>query len=280
MGGKEIEEFLTFLALKSNVSASTQNQALNSLLFLYRDVLDQTLNFPINSVRARRSRHVPVVLTQEEVYRILRCFSGKYHIIISLLYGSGLRVMECLRLRVKDLDLQKQQLSVRDGKGNKDRVTILPKLIVSSLKRHLHQVARVHSEDISKGFGCVELPYALERKYPNACREWIWQYVFPSNQLTKVQPTGTYRRHHVSPSTVGRSIRRAVRLAGITKRVTAHTFRHSFATHLLENGYDIRTVQELLGHKHLKTTMIYTHVIDRGPGGVHSPLDKLHSSVN
>jgi integron integrase len=249
MGGKEIEEFLTFLALKVNVSASTQNQALNSLLFLYRDVLDQTLDFPINSVRARRSKHVPVVLTQEEVYRVIKCFSGKYHIIVSLLYGSGLRVMECLRLRVKDLDLQKQQIFVRDSKGNKDRATILPRLIDPSFKRHLHQVARLHSEDLSKGCGCVELPYALERKYPNACREWIWQYVFPSNHLTKDLPSGVYRRYHISPSTVGRSITRAERLAGIEKRVTAHTFRHSFATHLLENGYDIRTVQELLGHR-------------------------------
>ena len=277
MGSKEIEEYLTHLALKAKVSASTQNQALNALLFLYRHILDQTMDFPINSVRAKRARHIPVVLTQDEVYQIIECLSGKYHLIVSILYGSGLRVMECLQLRVKDLDLQKRQIIVRGGKGNKDRATVMPGAIVASLKRHLHRVVRLHSEDISKGYGYVELPYALERKYPNASREWIWQFVFPSNRLSKVQQTGSYRRYHISSSPVGRAIKRAVKLAGVPKRVTAHTFRHSFATHLLESGYDIRTVQELLGHKNLKTTMIYTHVLDRGPLGVRSPMDKLSS---
>lgn len=275
MSGKEIEEYLTHLALKAKVSASTQNQALNALLFLYRDVLDQTTDFSINSVRAKRARHIPVVLTQEEVYQIIECLSGKYHLIVSILYGSGLRVMECLRLRVKDLDLQKRQIIVRGGKGNKDRATVMPRAIVASLKGHLHRVERLHSEDISKGHGYVELPNALDRKYPNARREWIWQFVFPSNQLSKALQTGSCHRYHISPSTVGRAIKRAVRLAGVAKRVTAHTFRHSFATHLLESGYDIRTVQELLGHKHLKTTMIYTHVLSQGPLGVRSPLDRV-----
>jgi len=273
MGAPEIEAFLTHLAVEKHVAASTQNQALSALLFLYGEVLGKDLDFPIDSIRAKRPKRLPTVLTKEETLRVIGCMSGTYQLTAKLLYGSGLRLMECLRLRVKDVDFAQRQIIVRDGKGMKDRVTMLPDSVVTPLQERLQRVKRLHEQDLAKGYGSVYLPFALERKYPNANREWIWQYVFPSSRLSKDPRTSILRRHHVSESSVQKAVNRAVHLAGISKHVTCHTFRHSFATHLLENGYDIRTVQELLGHKDVKTTMIYTHVLNRGPLAVRSPLD-------
>jgi integron integrase len=273
MGSAEIEAFLTHLAVDQNVAASTQNQALSALLFLYRDVLRKDLDFPIDSIRAKRPKRLPTVLTKEEVLRVIGGLSGTYLLMAKLLYGSGLRLMECVRLRVKDVDFAQRQIVVRDGKGMEDRVTMLPDSVVTPLQENLQRVKRLHEEDLAKGYGSVYLPFALERKYPNANREWIWQYVFPSNRLSKDPRTGIVRRHHIGESSLQKAVREAVRVAGINKRVSCHTFRHSFATHLLESGYDIRTVQELLGHKDVKTTMIYTHVLNRGGLAVRSPLD-------
>jgi integron integrase len=273
MGRAEIEAFLTHLAVKDRVAASTQNQALSAILFLYRTVLDRPLDFPIDAVRARRSRNVPTVLSREEVYRVLGCLSGRHKLMAQLLYGGGLRASECARLRVKDLDFALQQIVVRDGKGAKDRFTILPQTLASELQDHLHRAKLMHEQDLRRGLGAVHLPYSLGRKYPGAEREWIWQYVFPSRQLSADPMTASTRRHHVSPSALQKAVRKATKLARIEKRVTCHTFRHSFATHVLEAGYDIRTVQDLLGHKDVKTTMIYTHVLKRGGLAVRSPLD-------
>jgi len=273
MGSAEIQAYLTYLAMEQNVAASTQNQALSALLFLYREVLGKELEFPINALRAKRPKRLPTVLTKEEALRVIGCLSGTYQLMAKLLYGSGLRLMECVRLRVKDVDFAQHQIIVRDGKGQKDRVTMLSDSVAISLQEHLQRVKRLHEKDLTQGYGSVYLPYALERKYPNADREWIWQYVFPSSRLSKDPRSGKVRRHHISESSLQKAVREAARLAGINKRVTCHTFRHSFATHLLENGYDIRTVQELLGHKDVKTTMIYTHVLNRGGLAVRSPLD-------
>jgi site-specific recombinase XerD len=249
----EIEAFLTYLAVNENVAASTQNQALSALLFLYRQVLHKDLG-PIDALRAKKPKRLPTVLTKEEVRHILDCVAGTHQLMAKLLYGSGLRLMECLRLRVKDLDCAQRAIIVRDGKGEKNRVTMLPDSLIAPLQEHLQRVKRLHEEDLARGYGDVYLPNALERpltgifdKYPNASREWGWQ----------------------------KAVRQAARSAGITKPVGPHTFRHSFATHLLENGYDIRTVQELLGHKDVRTTMIYTHVLQRGGLAVRSPLDEL-----
>jgi len=274
MGAPEIEAFLTHLAVEKHVAASTQNQALSALLFLYREVLGQEVKFPTDSIRAKRPKRLPTVLTREETLRVIGCMSGTHQLMAKLLYGSGLRLMECLRLRVKDVDFAQHQIIVRDGKGMKDRVTMLPDTIAPLLQEHLQRVKRLHVEDLAKGYGSVYLPFALERKYPNANRQWIWQYVFPSSRLSKDPRTGIVRRHHISESSVQKAVNKAARLAGINKHVSCHTFRHSFATHLLENGYDIRTVQELLGHKDVKTTMIYTHVLNRGSLAVRSPLDQ------
>ena len=273
MGAAEIEAFLTHLAVKENVAASTQNQAFSALLFLYRDVLHKELDGPINALRAKKPKRLPTVLTKEEVYRLLGHLSGDHLLMAKLLYGSGLRLMECLRLRVKDIDFSQYQIIVRDGKGQKDRVTMLPKSLIAPLQAHLQSVERLHQEDLARGFGSVYLPYALERKYPNADREWIWQYVFPSQRLSVDPRSGVVRRHHLDESGLQKAVRAAARAAGIPKKASCHTFRHSFATHLLENHYDIRTVQELLGHKDVKTTMIYTHVLNRGGLAVRSPLD-------
>lgn len=273
MGEKEVELFLTHLAVKQNVAASTQNQALNALLFLYRDVLLKPLSLSINAVRARRSKRMPTVLSKEEVQQVLNCMSGTKALMAKLLYGSGLRVSECVRLRVKDLDFSMRSISVRNGKGAKDRFTLLPESLVEPLKTHLHRVHAIHRKDLRAGYGAVHLPFALERKYPNANREWIWQFVFPSPRLSTDPRSGMTRRHHLSASTLQAAVHDARELSGIQKRVTCHTFRHSFATHLLEAGYDIRTVQDLLGHKDVKTTMIYTHVLKSGPMAVRSPLD-------
>lgn len=274
MGAPEIEAFLTHLAVEENVAASTQNQALSALLFLYRDVLGQDLDLSINAVRAKKPKRLPTVLTRQEVQHVFAHLTGLHLLIAQLLYGSGLRLMECLRLRVKDLDFEQFQVIVRDGKGQKDRVTVLPQALVDPLRRQVQHVQHVHQQDLARGYGAVFLPDALARKYPNAEREWIWQWVFPSARLSVDPRADVVRRHHVDPTSVQKAVRRAAQAAGINKRVSPHTFRHSFATHLLEAGYDIRTVQELLGHKDVKTTMIYTHVMRKGPYAVRSPLDE------
>jgi integron integrase len=271
--GVMITRNLTHLAVDLKVAASTQNQALSAILFLYREVLHKELEGPIEAIRARRPKRLPTVLTREEVSRLMSCLSGTYKLMAKLLYGSGLRLMECVRLRVKDLDFANRAIIVRDAKGMKDRVTVLPESLVQPLQEHLQGVKRLHEEDLAQGYGSVYLPYALARKYPNADKEWIWQYVFPSKRLSVDPRTGIVRRHHISESSLQKAVREAARRAGIDKRVTCHTLRHSFATHLLQNGYDIRTVQELLGHKDVRTTMIYTHVLQRGGLAVRSPLD-------
>lgn len=274
MGRAEIETFLSDLAEKRHVAASTQNQALSAILFLYRSVLDRPPNFPIDAVRARRSKTVPTVLSRQEAHLMLSCLSGPHLLMTNLMYGSGLRATECVRLRVKDLDFALHQLVIRDGKGAKDRFTVLPQSLIGQLRTHLRRVKLIHQRDLSEGHGAVHLPCSLSRKYPGADQEWIWQYVFPSRRLTPDPRSGNIRRHHMSTGSLHKAVKSAARLAKIDKRVTCHTFRHSFATHLLEDGYDIRTVQDLLGHKDVKTTMIYTHVLKRGGMAVRSPLDR------
>ncbi len=272
MGNPEIEAFLTHLAVERKVAASTQTQALSALLFLYRSVLHKELD-ELVITRARKPEHLPTVLTKSEAQRVLNAMSGVPQLMAKLLYGSGLRALECLRLRVKDVDFEQRQIVVRDGKGEKDRVTMLPENVVLPLQEHLAWVRQVHAQDLAAGQGAVYLPYALAVKYPNANREWGWQWVFPAKGLSEDPRSHVVRRHHVSESSLQKAVRAAAQLAGIAKPVTCHTFRHSFATHLLEAGYDIRTVQELLGHADVKTTMIYTHVLNRGGLAVRSPLD-------
>jgi len=273
MGEQEISDFLTHLAVAEHVAASTQNQALNAIVFLYKHVLKKELGEFENIHWAKRSTHIPVVLTQDEVQKILNKLHGQAWLMVSILYGSGLRQIECLRLRVKDLDFGYKQIVVRDGKGRKDRITILPDRLVEPLQHHLKKVKLIHEEDIRDDFGSVALSFALARKYPNAVTEWGWQFVFPSIRRSIDPRSGIERRHHLHKSMLPRHIRRAVNEAEIYKKVSTHTFRHSFATHLLENGYDIRTIQELLGHNDVRTTMIYTHVLNRVGLGVRSPLD-------
>ncbi len=274
MGAAEIEAYLTHLAVKRDVSASTQNQALAALLFLYKQVLKQDLPWLDNVVRAKRPQHMPVVLTRDEVQRVLARLSGVPWLVVSLLYGAGLRLTEALRLRVKDVEFSRREILVRDGKGQKDRVTVLPGTVIAVLQEHLLKVKRLHERDLAEGFGRANLPYALARKYPNAAAEWGWQFVFPSvNRSDDPRGAGTFR-HHIHEKTIQRHMREAVRQAGIIKPATPHTLRHCFATHLLEAGQDIRTVQELLGHADVKTTMIYTHVLNRGGLAVVSPLDR------
>ena len=274
LGPAEISAFLTHLAVDLQVAAATQNQARSALLFLYREVLGMSIDAPHDVVAARTPHRLPTVLTKEEVRRVLAMLSGEYRLMAQLLYGSGLRLMECLRLRVKDLDFAQCQLIVRDGKGMHDRITMLPQGMIAPLQDHLRLVRRTHAEDLSHGYGAVYLPFALERKYPQANREWGWQYVFPAERVSTDPASGAVRRHHRDERGLQAAVKAAVRAAGIIKPASCHTFRHSFATHLLENGYDIRTVQELLGHKDVKTTMIYTHVLNRGGRGVRSPLDE------
>lgn len=273
MGKTEIEAFLTHLAVQENVAASTQNQAMNAILFLYRHVLKQDLDWLEDVTRAKQPARLPVVLTVPEVQAVLTQLEGQYWLMASLLYGSGLRLMECLRLRVKDLELTRRELIVRDGKGAKDRITLLADKLIQPLQTQLERVKALHQQDLQQGFGAVYLPYALERKYPNANREWAWQYVFPTDKRSIDPRSGVERRHHLGETALQQAVRNAVRQAGIDKPASCHTLRHSFATHLLANGYDIRTVQELLGHKDVRTTMIYTHVLNRGGKGVRSPLD-------
>jgi integron integrase len=273
MGEVEVSSFLTQLARDGQVAAATQNQALSALLFLYKHVLKQEIGWLDSVERVKRPARVPVVLTRDEVYRIFAHLHGMPRLMAGLLYGSGLRLMECVRLRVKDIDFGYARITVREGKGGKDRVTMLPVNLAPGLQRHLQKVKTQHEQDIDDGFGHVHLPDALTRKFPGAAREWGWQYVFPSSRISLDPRTAIRRRHHVDENVLQVAIKKAVRAAGINKPATCHTLRHSFATHLLENGYDIRTVQELLGHKDVSTTMIYTHVLNRPGLGVKSPLD-------
>jgi integron integrase len=273
MDTPDIEAFLNHLAVTEHVAASTQNQAFSAIIFLYKHVLNQPLSAKVVALRAKPSRHLPTVLSRAETQTLLQGLSGPPHLIAHLLYGSGLRLMEGLRLRVKDIDFEQRQIIVRAGKGNKDRVTILPESLRQPIQQHLRGVRALHQKDLSAGHGAVYLPDALERKYPNANREWGWQYVFPAHHLSVDPRSGKIRRHHLDESGLRKAIKQAARQAGIHKPVGPHTLRHSFATHLLEAGYDIRTIQQLLGHKDVSTTMIYTHVIKRGGLGVRSPLD-------
>jgi len=273
MGVKEIQAFLTHLAVNRNVSASTQNQALNALIFLYKKIFYIDLTDPIDAVRARRPSRLPAVLSKQEALRVIGLISGEPQLVVKLLYGSGLRLMESLRLRVKDIDFAMNQILVRHGKGGKDRVTVLPGNIREPLQAHLTRVRAVHENDLSRGYGHVNLPGALARKYPTASRQWAWQFVFPSRSLCNDPRSGEVRRHHLHESCVRKALKKAVTLAGVHKPVGCHCFRHSFATHLLASGYDIRTVQELLGHKDVSTTMIYTHVLNKGGHAVRSPID-------
>lgn len=273
MGEREITAFLSHLAVNKHVAASTQNQALSALLFLYKKVLNKDLEWMDEVVRAKRSRRLPVVLSKSEVINILNTMNGTSALIAKLLYGTGMRLMEGLRLRVQDVDIESLQITIRAGKGNKDRVTMLPEKLLPDIQSQIKHARKVHLADLEEGFGRVYLPHALDRKYPNANREFGWQYVFPSINRSPDPRSGEIRRHHLHEKNIGRGLRKAARVLSIIKRITSHALRHSFATHLLENGYDIRTVQELLGHKDLKTTMIYTHVLNRGGRGVRSPLD-------
>jgi integron integrase len=273
MGDSEVTQFLTNLATRRRVSASTQNQALAALLFLYRSVLRQDLPWLEGVVRAKVPLRVPVVLSRREVAAILKRLRGTVWLMASLMYGSGLRLMECARLRVKDVDVPRREITVRDGKGQKDRVTVLPAKLAAPLAEHLRRVRMRHEADMRNGAGYVELPFALARKYPNAAREWGWQWVFPATRIYVDPESSRRRRHHLHETVVQRAVKEAVRAAGITKPATCHSLRHAFATHLLERGQDIRTIQELLGHRDLNTTMIYTHALNRGGRGVKSPLD-------
>jgi len=273
LGLSEIEAFLSDLAVAGHVAASTQNQARSAMLFLYREVLNIPLDAPRDVVLAKVPQRLPTVLTKAEVEAVLRQLAEPYRLMAQLLYGSGLRLMECIRLRVKDLDFDRYELTVRNGKGEKDRVTMLPERLSVPLQLQLQLVKRWHTSDLERGYGAVYLPFALDRKYPNASREWGWQYVFPANRLAKDPRSDALRRHHLDESGLQKAVKAAVKAAGLTKPASCHTFRHSFATHLLEYGYDIRTVQELLGHADVRTTMIYTHVLNRGGRAVRSPLD-------
>jgi len=277
MGESEVGEFLTHLAVERQVAPATQNQALNALVFLYRHVLDRPLGLIEGVVRAKRRERLPVVLTRDEIQRVLSHLDGDHWLVACLLYGSGLRLMECMRLRVKDLDLPHRAIYVRDGKGGKDRVVTMPDDLRLPLRRQLVRVRGVHEKDLADGFGRVYLPHALARKYPNGSREVGWQYVFPASKRSTDPRSGAHRRHHLHESSVQKAVKLAMRKAGIDKPASCHTFRHSFATHLLERGADIRTVQEQLGHSDVRTTQIYTHVIQRGGNAVISPLDGLLS---
>lgn len=274
MGSSEVNDFLNHLAVDLQVSASTQNQALSALLFLFRELFERDLELD-GVVRARTRKRLPVVLSEGEVKAVRQRLEGVPALVVGLLYGSGLRLMEALRLRVKDLDFERRELVVRDGKGGKDRLTMLPQSQIAALRHHLLDVRRLHQGDLAAGWGRVLMPYALARKYPNADREWAWQWVFPQQKRWLDPRTGVQGRHHLDPTVVQRAVKQAVADAGVSKAASCHTFRHSFATHLLERGQDIRTIQELLGHQDVSTTMIYTHVLNRGPLGVSSPADFL-----
>jgi integron integrase len=273
-GSPELEAFLTDLAVRGRVSASTQNQARSAMLFLYKEVLQTELPWLDNVVCAKCPTRLPVVLTKAEIRRVLAETHGTPGLVMRLLYGTGMRVLEGLRLRVKDLDFSRREIVIREGKGFRDRVTMLPASVAQDIETHLERVRLLHERDVRDGHGRVYLPYALERKYRNAAAAWSWQYVFPSEHLSKDPRSGLLSRHHIGAESIQRALRDALRHAGIVKHATPHTLRHSFATHLLDDGYDIRTVQELLGHKDVSTTMIYTHVLNKGGRGVKSPLDR------
>jgi integron integrase len=275
MGAAEVTRFLTSLAVDRRVSAATQNQALSAILFLYKYVLETELPWLDQVVRAKAGARLPAVLTRAEVREVIARLDGPVNLVARLLYGSGLRLLECLRLRIKDVDFGRNEIIVRAGKGDRDRRTMLPASVATDLRVHLEAVHDQHARDVASGAGWVELPAALDRKYPNAGREWAWQWVFPATRFYLDSLTGQRRRHHLHESAVQRAVRTAVLKARIAKPASCHTFRHSFATHLLEDGYDIRTVQELLGHRDVSTTMIYTHVLNRGGRGVMSPADRL-----
>lgn len=273
LGGAEVEAFLSRLATERQVAASTQNQALSALLFLYREVLRVELPWMDSVLRAKRPRRLPTVLTVEEVRRLLAMMEGRTWLMASLLYGTGMRLMECLRLRVKDVDFARNEILIRDGKGAKDRRTMLPRLLEEPLSRQIERARLLHRQDLAEGCGETPLPYALARKYPDAGRDFGWQFVFPADRRSRDPRGGGEHRHHVDDAVLARALKRARARAGIDKLLSAHTLRHSFATHLLESGYDIRTIQELLGHEDVATTQIYTHVLNLGGRGVRSPLD-------
>jgi integron integrase len=273
MGASEVQDYITYLAVERKVSASTQNQALSAIVFLYKYVLGMDIVVPAGISRPGRPERIPTVLSHREALQVIADMEGTNQLIAKLLYGSGLRIMECVRLRVKDLDFDNHQIVVRNGKGEKDRVTILPDSLCEALKSQLEMASALHKRDLKEGYGEVYLPHALERKYLNASKEFAWQYVFPASVRSIDPLSKRTRRHHLDPTVIQKAVRQAATKAGINKLVSPHTFRHSFATHLLQNGYDIRTVQELLGHKDVKTTMIYTHVLQRGGLAVKSPLD-------
>lgn len=274
-GESKIESFLTYLAVEKGVAPATQNQAMNALVFLYKQVLEQPLDNKIDAIRSTKKQSVPVVLTQQEVKQVISLLEGVPQLIVKLLYGSGLRITEAVRLRVQDIDFEYKQVTVRSGKGNKDRVTTFSENLTPLFKNHLGKVKIIHEKDLTHGFGHVYLPHLLAKKYPNADIDWNWQYVFPARNLSIDPRTKIKRRHHIDQSVINKAIKKAVKMVDITKKVSAHTFRHSFATHLLQRGTDIRTIQALLGHNDLETTMIYTHVLNQGGQGVVSPLDDL-----
>ncbi|MCH8013123.1 MAG: integron integrase [Candidatus Marinimicrobia bacterium] len=280
MGKREIEAFLSHLAVDRDVSASTQRQAYNAIIFLYDQVINIPVSETIEAVKAKRHPHIPVVMTQNEVKLVFNQMQGNHLIMARLLYGGGLRLMECLRLRVGNLDFDRNKIYVRGAKGGKDRLTLLPRSIQEELKIQLDKVKRLHNDDLVSGFGETHLPFALARKYPNASKEFVWQYIFPAKKLSKDPRTGIIRRHHVLESGLQKAVKVAVTRAGIIKRIGCHTFRHSFATHLLENGVNIRVVQELMGHANVKTTEIYTHVMERDLNKLRSPLDVLEDEEN
>ncbi|MBI5824741.1 MAG: integron integrase [Chloroflexi bacterium] len=274
MGVAEINQFITHLVVDRKASASTQNQAISAILFLYRNTLNIELDqSSLGFIRPKRGKRVPNVLSVQEVRGVISSMAGPYKLMAQIMYGSGLRLMECLRLRVKDIDFENHRILVYDGKGGDDRVTMLPDSLLAPLREHLARAKALHQHDLTAGFGSVLMPFALDKKYPTAHKQWIWQFIFPAGTLFTDPQTGITRRHHIHETALQKAIRAAAKIAKIEKRVTPHTFRHSFATHLLQNGYDIRTVQELLGHKDVKTTMIYTHVLQRGGLAVKSPLD-------
>jgi integron integrase len=273
LGEKEIEDFLTYLAVEEDVAASTQNLAFNAILFLYKEILHKELGNVADVVRARRPRRMPEAFTRKEAKQVIACLTGVYWLIGNLLYGSGLRLLECLRLRVKDVDFTQNRIVVRGGKGDKDRATILPASVKKRLQLHFKKVNAIHQEDLAEGFGQTVLPHALAAKYPNAGKQWNWQYVFPSSRRSVDPVSKVMSRHHMDETSVQRIVKAAIKDVGILKPASCHTFRHSFATHLLEEGYDIRTVQELLGHSDIRTTMLYTHVVNKKAPIVRSPLD-------
>jgi integron integrase len=273
LGAADVSAFVSHLAVERKVAASTQSQALSALLFLYREVLALSIGWVDDVERAKKPKRLPVVFTKEEARAVLAHVRGEAWLMASLLYGSGLRLMECVRLRIKDLDLARLEITVRDGKGGKDRLTVLPHSLTEPLRRQLDLARALHGLDVREGFGRVHLPYALARKYPSADREWCWQYIFPARHRSVDPRTGREQRHHVAETVLQKAVKAAVRAAGVAKPGSCHTFRHSFATHMIESGYDIRTVQELLGHASVETTQIYTHVLNKGGRGVKSPLD-------